>query len=52
MTMKRSRHGAKWMEGPCTRSRKHSNGKRRGIKAIETRTRKECRKACQEVSDE
>ena len=46
--MKRSRHGAKWMAGPANRSKGHSNGKRREIKAIETRTRQEGKAACRE----
>lgn len=46
--MKRSRFGAKWRAGPANRSKGHSNGKRREVRAIEKRTRREGRSACQE----
>jgi hypothetical protein len=47
--MKRSRHGEKWMAGPANRSKGHSNGKRREVRAIEKRTRREGKDACKET---
>jgi len=40
--------GDKTIAGPANRSKGHSNGKRREVKAIETRTRREGKRACQE----
>ena len=46
--MKRNKSwGDKTVEGPANRSAKHSNGKRRGLKAIETRERRRGKAACQ-----
>lgn len=42
------KRGGKWMVGPGTRSKAHSNGKRREVRAIEKRTRREGQTACRE----
>ena len=42
------KHGDKWMAGPGTRSKQHSNGKRREVRAIEKRERRAGRMACKE----
>ncbi len=48
MAKRNKKWGAKTIEGPANRSAKHSNGKRRGLKAIETKTRREGKRACRE----
>jgi hypothetical protein len=45
--MKMKKWGEKTITGPGTRSCKHSNGKRRALKVVETRERREGKKACQ-----
>jgi hypothetical protein len=49
--MKRNKSwGDKTIAGPANRSAKYSNGKRRELKAIETRARRQGKRACQEQS--
>ena len=48
MAKKNKKWGGKTEAGPANRSASHSNGKRRLLKRIETGTRREGRKACQE----
>ncbi len=40
--------GDKTIAGPANRSKGHSNGKRREVRAIEKRTRREGHKVCKE----
>ena len=42
--------GDKTIQGPAYRSAGHSNGKRRGLKALETRTRQAGKAACREFN--
>jgi hypothetical protein len=46
--MKNKKWGAKTIAGPANRSKGHSNGKRREVRAAEKRTRREGRKAARE----
>ncbi len=48
MAKRNKKWGGKTIAGPSNRSKGQSNGKRRALKAIETRTRNEGRRACQE----
>ena len=48
MAKSNRKRGDKWMAGPANRSKVYSNGKRREVRAIEKRTRRAGKAACQE----